>query len=394
MTKFAHLSVASSLAAGAFWLALTAAPAVVEAACCQAYDYGDAAGNKDQVISHFSSRIGRMEERLAQVISLATGQLSGNLKEQIQASGQIAQAQDDREVMRRIEDARMKAILEAQTGASACSVITGNEANGPVDDIIRAVVAQNADELDAWDLGSKDARGASQGSSRGSSRGAQEARLAANAQFCNSEMEAIGLCTVEKNSHLQGASLNLSKSIFAARTYDDETYDAAETFVLNAINPEPQGRFEAHLANTDQGLRMLTRRQANRARLSVAENFIAERIANRAPTAKLVANSGRHQLMRTWAEGMATNVLGYSTNGDNFPNGVSWTDWMELRSKAWFHNSRWLEQVSNADASTNTKEIATILAFMTYQNWETYKLLERMGTMQATQLAIMTEQSR
>src|SRR5690606_873748 len=110
------------------------APGDAEAACCVAYQYGHVEstvnGAKNQIIDHVTTEINAMQLAIIEAMRLSTGQLSGNLKEQNAANANIADLQDDRAVVARIEEARMQAMRDAASGASTCNVITGNLGGG------------------------------------------------------------------------------------------------------------------------------------------------------------------------------------------------------------------------------------------------------------------------
>jgi len=365
------------------------------------YDYADAlmheikiladsAQNKAQVISHFTSEVDAMQLAVVEALKMSTGQLSGNAKEQIQATGQIADTQDKREVVRRIEDRKQQAMIEAASGASTCNVVTGNLAAGGNEVTVAAMTAAVAQQLEAWDTGGKD-RNKNPAPSANGTDAAIAARVAAFAPYCTFDAHVAGICSEVEDTALQGASINATKSIFSGNTYSDDASAATDHFIANTVNPTPQGPLPKDFGTTPQGQRAFADRMGHRARTSVAENYMTEFASRRKP---LNGGSLLGDDLHKWAEGTAKQVVGYSKNGDNFPNGVSWADWMELRSKAWYMNPDWAVQVDSNNMHANSKDIAMILSFIAYQGWETYKLLEKIGTIEATQLAILNERSR
>lgn len=361
----------------------------VEAACCVAYQHKHVEQVGQKVEDHFTSRIDSMERALTSLIKLATAQLVSTLKEQVQGQAQIAQTQDTRDVIRRIEDARYRATLAAQTGASACDVITSTLVAQSGNTVINLVTAASADTQTKWDRGIPP--GDTEPNPTGSTERARDYLIIANANFCDEEGARLGICKIDKPERYRGATLHASKSILASNTLDNETLKASAIFTTNTINPNPQGAFQQHLVNTEQGKRLYAQRLAKRARTSVAEHTINQTIARRSPDQKVV---GGPLGSRAWAEAYAAKVMGYKKDGSNFPNGVSWTDWMELRSKGWAFNPTWLNTINQAtDPNLILKEMASILAFMTYQNWTQYQLMEQLNIVQATQLGLMLDGS-
>lgn len=377
------------------FIAVGAMP-IKDAIACNCINYGQAKGLARETQDHFTSRIGIMEQAITNMIALATGQIVNTLKEQVQGEAQIAQTQDQRDVVRRIEDIRLDATLAAQTSPSACESLSGIVVNQSGDSAVHIMMSAMAELNEEWDKGLTGNEATL--NDTGSIEHTRQARISNNAQFCDIEMQHLGLCSNLTTEGYRGASLNASKSILKNNTYDPMTQQAAQTFTLNAINPTPQGTMPAHIMRTEQGTRILADRQAVRARTSMAEYFTSRVRAKRAPQNRVVSNpeSGSRQTRRKWSEEMASNLIGYSPDGTNFPYGVSWMDWMELYSKQWAFNPEWHNRMSSESVHPTVyfKEMTNIMSWLAYQNWEQYKLMEEMGAMQAVQLAIMAEETR
>ena len=117
MRKHLTLAVLGALAVTA---TVDVRPAEAQARCCvQFYDHQNADGNRDQIIDSFTKQINAMQLAIIEAMRLGTGQLTGNLREQSTARANMADVQDDRNVVGNIERARLDAIREAASGASS-----------------------------------------------------------------------------------------------------------------------------------------------------------------------------------------------------------------------------------------------------------------------------------
>lgn len=361
-----------------------------EAACCVAYRQDHVESTNENVKEHFTSEIDAMRDAITAMMARATAQLVNTLKEQVQGNSQIAQTTDQRETLRRIEETRLRAIIDAQTGPLACNAITGVAVTGGDQVSASRTSLAVTNDAEAWDTGTRE----HQGDSRNFNESSRETRLRANSQFCNEDMERFGLCAVSDTpAPLRGATLNPGRSLFGETSYSSAHVAATNAYLKNAINPEPQGPLmpSASDNNANEARRLFAERQAKRSRMAMAEYFIADLIGKRTPSEMMVADGEEATTQRWWAEATAADVVGYNTSGNNFPNGVSWQDYMELRSRAWYHNPEFWRQVNDGNMTHNMKVLMMMNSFMVYQNWETYKLLQQIGAIGATQLAIFAE---
>lgn len=370
-------------------------PGEAEAGCCVAYDYGHAeqtvSNAESSIKGHFTTQINAMQLAIIEAQRLSTGQISGNLKEQNAANANIADLQDDRAVVARIEEARRQAALDAASGASTCNVITGN-IGGASTGIVRQVKRRHlGSQMTDWTLG-KDGP-----SSRGADA-ALRARLDAHCKAHGTELDVrMGVCEKAVEESLQDADVTVTKSVFFvdgnSGTLPPEREEAARRFAINIIDPRPLGALPAGIGNDVGGSELMSARIATAGRTSLAMDAVVDAIARRSPMNQdVVGAEDAAQSLNEWAEGTAKDVLGYNKNGGNFPNGVSWNDWMELRSKSWFLNPTWAAAAKSPGQTI--KDMAMMQAFEVYQNWETYQLLEKININLATQLAIMNENSR
>lgn len=360
---------------------------------CINYDYGHVNDTSVEIQDHFTSRIGIMQDALENIIIHATGQLVSTLKEQVQGQAQMEQTKDQREVVRRIQDVKMDATRSAQSSPSACINISGVAASEGSRSSVKIITAALSEMNDDWNLGVTDRFSIEDNPSE---EAILDERLRRNASFCDEEMAYLGLCSINGTKDRQGASMNATKSVLKANTYSDSDIEASKAFVINAINPNPQLTLPPHLSQTEQGKRLLADKQAVRARTSVAEHFMTGLQARRMPQQKVVAGGNGRQTRRAWAESVASEVIGYSPDGTNFPFGVSEMDWMELYASKWTMNPEWHASL-NSDGLNDTvilKEIAAMIAWQNYMQFQQFKLDEERGAIDAATLAILTDMSK
>lgn len=379
MTK--RILVAAALAG----LASVVLPSSSKAACCVAYDYNDAHKNTNQIISQLTERINAMQLAIIEAMRLGTGQLSGNLKEQIGANSNVANVQDDRAVTGRVEQARLAAIKGAASGASSCNVITGARNGGQLSNAAAAFRKSLSSDTVNWDLGAVDALPSAQGSDL-----AVRARLKRHCSlYANQDDVRSGLCEAAASGDLQNASVDVSKSLFyqadgsSSVTLDQQRLDAAKTFMLTAIAPRPLGGMLPKEAQTPGGQEKASNRQAAAARTSIAVDTVNDILARRAPT-------GNGAVLQ-WAQSTASQISGYQAN---FQNGISWMDWMDVRAKGWYLNPNWGVATDTQGYEQTIKDIAMINAFQAYLGWEQYQQTQRTNLILATILAIQSENSR
>jgi hypothetical protein len=355
-----------------------------QAACCVAYDYNDAKQNTNQIISQLSERINAMQLAIIEAMRLGTGQLSGNSKEQIGAQSNMANVNDDRRVVGNIEMARFNAIKGAASGASSCNVMTGARAGSALGASAASLSAALSSDTTAWDLGSTDQMPSSQGRDV-----AIQKRLSRHcALYSNQDDVRSGLCSSAAGSDMQNASIDVGKSLFYNQAGSESTslgsqrVEAAKTFLINAIAPNPQGGMLPKEATSASGREKAAQRQASAARLSIASNTVSDILAKRTA----MPNSE----VQGWAQSLASQISGYNAN---YSEGVSWHDWMDVRASGWYRNANWGVAMNNSYEQA-IKDGVMIQSFQAYLAWETYKLIERQNLMLATMLSIQTESSR
>jgi len=351
--------------------------------CCRwTYDHNYNDKGNTYVIESLTERINAMELAIIEALRLGTGQVSGNLKEQIGADSNLANAQDDRAVVGRLEETRMKALLEAASGSSACNTISGASNATSMEAGTLSYIESMMKGMTDWGSGA-DNMPSSQGTAVAiASRVALHCDRYANAQDVKS-----GLC--ENVGTLPNADVDIAQSVFfhnpgaVTGTLSQDREDAANAFILNAINPAPLGAPLQADASTPAGREAAAKRNTDLSRISVANYAAADVVGRRS-----IQTTGNYaDYMRESAKA----IPGYDAS---FDDGVSWYDMMDLRARGWYMNPDWAISVNSRGMAEAVKDGTLINSFQAYLGWETYKLLQRQNMILATMLAIDTENAR
>src|SRR5690606_25294592 len=106
-------------------------PPTASGTCCgRYYDHAHANGNARVIMTNFNQKLAAMQLAIIEAMRLSTGQLSGNMREQTGAEHTLADQQDDRATVKAVEQARLQAIRDAESGAGSCVVISGGRGGG------------------------------------------------------------------------------------------------------------------------------------------------------------------------------------------------------------------------------------------------------------------------
>lgn len=355
-------------------------PSTASGTCCgRYYDHKHANGNAVVVMTNFNQKLAAMQLAIIEAMRLSTGQLSGNLREQSGAEHTLADQQDDRATVKAVEEARLQAIRDAESGASSCRVISGSRGGGATK--ARNEYAQKvAESLGKWERGEE-------GPSKDGQSAGTLARLAMHCQMfaTKADIEA-GIC--QEDGNLPGADITASMSLFHKKggltaSQSDERKDATLAFIQNAITPFSYTPIDKTAANTQAGREEAARRNAQQARSSIAQEVLSRAAAER-------AGSTDSDLV-SWAKGMTKDMAGYSNA--NFDDGVSHYDMLEIYSRGFLLNPDAM-MVADETPVSAIKDIKNMSAVQLYQGWEIIQHLERISVTLAAQLAILNEGTR
>ncbi|MTH96698.1 hypothetical protein [Roseibium sp. RKSG952] len=330
-------------------------------------------------MTNFNQKISAMQLAIIEALRLATGQLSGNSREQTGAQHTLADQQDDRATVKQIERTRMDAMASAVSGASSCKIATGSS-GGAIITEANATKRAITNAQNKWAQGDE---------SMPSSLGQDPAALALLDAHCKKYATAAnvaaGLCETEGD--IPGGDIAVDESIFMQT--DNATYgisekrmEAANAFIANVVNPAPKTTVSDAQANTPEGRILAQMKNASNARMSISNETMAY----------LAAQVHRKKDGKTidWAQGIANEIPGF--NAAVFDDGVANKDFLMLQSRQFLLSPQWAVK-SDKDEATAIKEVKNILAVIAYQGFENYQLLERIATNLAAQTAILSEQS-
>lgn len=359
--------------------------------CC--YDYSNESGNRDKIIDTFTKQINAMQLAIIEAMRLGTGQTTGNMREQTTAAHNLADVQDDRRVVGNVEKARLDAISQAASGASTCNVAT-SASGGSLIKNVEATRTALTQQMTKWATGNGDSPTA-QGPDL-----AVQARIQQHCALYASAADQIsGLCQGGGGTQMENADVDISQSMFYADqggyvgALSQDRFTAAQHFLVNALDPAPDARMVAGSAATAVGREIAGRYASNTARMSVATDTANFLLAQLAPRAGDQTSTSKGAMdVAQWASQTKAQVIGYSDR--DYSNGVSWYDFMDLRSRAWFQNPGWMVKMDTNSGEQAQKDATAILSFMAVQNWEQYRLQMRMAMTLATMLAIQVDEIR
>ncbi len=386
-TKFALIGISflglcaasPALADGSYSFSV---PSTAPDTCCQTtYDHPHANGNATVIMQNTNQKLAAMQLAIIETLRLMTGQISGNTAQQTGAQHTLADQQDDRATVKAVEEHTLKAINAAVTSPSACRIITGSSGGGMAAGKDEIANAYN-NQIVAW----------VDGSSPMSSKGQDDAvlkRLEMHcSKFASQNDVADGVCQAQAAGSLQNADIDPGKSLFAnngpVEALNSDQSMAAQAYIMNSVAPVPFTPLSSSEAQTAEGKLRLQRQQTEISRISMATATAHDLLARR-------SNLSTDGNLISWAQGTAANMQGYA-NAD-YSKGVSYDDWLKLNSQSFLLNADELKNSEESDV-TALKSIKNMMAVMTYQQFENYKLLEKIAMNLATQTGILAESTR
>jgi hypothetical protein len=348
--------------------------------CCKRYyDHKNADGNANAVISNFNQKLAAMQLAIIEALRLQAGQDSGGRREQTGAQYNLADQQDDRATVKSVEEARLRAIMEAQNSPSACVVITGARGATSLGSSAQ-VSAALSKELASW------SRSENEISKKGKDF-ALATRVAAHCKYATQSDVDAGLCGSTGTVTLSDDEA--SKSLFKREaggmkfTYKDDTAEAARLFILNTFSPAPVQALSTAEAKTPEGLIKKANQSTYLGRGSIAQSVANDAFADRTPT---ITDS---KTLSSFSD-RASKMEGYK--GVSFSEGMSKLDWLAISSR-WFMSPTAVQEAEK-DIASAIKEIKNILAVMAYQNFENYLQMEKMNVNLALTNTILNDSNR
>lgn len=349
--------------------------------CCVGYyDYNWENAGDDHVIGQLTERINAMELAIIEAMRLSTGQLSGNSKEQIGAQSNLANTEDDRAVVARVEDARLKAITDSASSPNGCNVISAASGVNGLDTGSQDYQQKLTEDLGNWASGANNMP-------QSTEEAIQKRVELTCSTYANDQDVRSGLC--QNVGSFPNADVNADQSIYyhapgtTSATLDEDRVKAAKAFLLNTINPQPAAALLPDQAKTPGGAQLAAANKTDAGRMSIANDAAAEILSHRTAQA-----SGDYANI---LQATASQITGYK---GKFDQGLSWYDYMDIRAKSWHMDPNFASNIESGNPGQAEKATTEITAFNAYVGWETYKLLEKQNLILATMLAMQTEQAR
>lgn len=392
---------------------LTAGVHSAEAAIATTFDVHAASAkiqaNDDSNASATQSTITAMQNAISEAILQLSGQNTTNSNATMTALSNMAGVQDQRAVMRKIEDAKFQAATNSTSGSSVCNVITG------------AIKTQNLEALTtAWRTQAVQAQlAASRGYIGGKWAAGEAVRKAAETAHCTSNATQgdvdSGMCSAVTQKATPNSAGNAGTGTVVVP--DDEnggvainntiiTSDQAKAmtgFLYLLENTEPPNPPQPGSAKYDSadGRRRLHVRRASDAHKSISDSILGGLVAQTMVISP-AGDTNQSQAL-SWAEATAGNTEGYAKSTGSycsassgstscyFPNGISELGVDELRSKSWFYNSNWGVRTGTAGPAEVEKDMAMMMAWQTVQNYKIYRVLREIDWSLASMDSMMAQ---
>ena len=356
-------------------------PGTASSTCCgRYYDHGNANENATIVMKNFNQKLAAMQLAIIESLRLGTGQLSGNMREQVGAEHTLADQQDDRATVKAVEEARLKALSDAVSGTTSCYSITGS-AGGSLQGTVNKSSVAYAGELDKW------IRGESTYSEKGQDS-AEYYRLEAYCGTYGTQADVDAkLC--KSKGKLPAASVNATESIFykgdsgVSETYSQDRAEATNAFILNTLAPNTYSPLSEAEAQSPEGRKQASRYKTQMARESVGRQLVIEYAKARDPQ-----SSGN--TLASWAAGRVGKMQGMS--GVDVSK-LSYQQWMAIYAKGFLLDTDGLT-ASDQSPVTAIKDIKNMMAVLNYIAFEQLEQQQKMNVQLAVQTAILNEQTR
>jgi hypothetical protein len=185
-------------------------------------------------------------------------------------------------------------------------------------------------------------------------------------KYCSAQDAARKRCSVS-NEAMQNADVMASTLLTpnAGMTYSPEEYGAASQFINNAVDPFPTEMLPKTFDSSPQGRAFMLAQMAESAQLSVAQHSMSSILESRRASADLSARSGN--------PGQNLSAMGL----------------MKKFAEERFLGTGWLAGLNDIGL---LRQIAIMLSFRNWMDYQSYVQMERMETVLATQLAISAKQ--
>lgn len=356
-------------------------PGTASATCCgRYYDHSHANGNAVIMMKNTNQKLAAMQLAIIEALRLGTGQLSGNMREQTGADHTLADQQDDRATVKAVEEARMKALVDATSGTTSCYVATGS-GGGSLEGTVNQSAQAYSRELDKW------IRGESAYSQDGQERAVLNRLVAYCGAYATEGDVASSLC--KSVGSLPGASVNASESLFHrgtdgnSLTYSQERAEAANAFIMNTFAATPFTPQTDAESQSPEGRRQAAQYKTQQARDSVGREIAIE-------YAKAHEPQSAGGTLTSWAQARLDKMQGMSGVD---ASKLSYQQWLAIYGKGFLLDTESLV-ASDQNSVTAIKDMKNMMAVLTYLAYEQYEQQQKINVQLAVTNAILGEQTR
>jgi hypothetical protein len=346
-------------------------------------------------------------------LKLLSGQNSLNSQGAIQADNNINGFEDTRRVQALQEQATYNALNQAGSGSSGCNMITGDVGAQNLENMVSQLREQNTQAQLDYYLGNS--------TNSASHNGRQAAVNALISSYCSTQATQAdvsdGLCSAvapggggSSETQPGGAGVTaagvpdaVNADVFLNSTNGamSPSEIAGANQYLAFISPAPVGPLPNNAGSSQEGRNLAYARLQNAAQISPAYDVLSDIISRETPSAMpTTSGSGSSavnssQELANWAQATAANTLGYTpTNGQYFPNGVSYDAYLQLRAKSWAMGPNFLGNLNSESEPQVMKDLVTIEGFRAQQGWEEYHMMEENNVLLASILDTLKSENR
>ncbi|WP_156883419.1 hypothetical protein [Salipiger mucosus] len=315
-----------------------------------------------------------------------TGQLSGNLKEQISSEANMRQLMDERARQREIERQKFEALKNSAVSHQECVIRTrvaeSDVFNRPEERLSQQTL-NTLEQLASWNLGTPvGGSGAPRRYDSMEQKAEMELKDQAN-KFCDPALASQGYCAAPVAPNLQGMNYDAGKSMFSGINYSsDQVFEGCRALMKNTAGLGGEGIVNTSSKATVDSAVQQRAIFTSQSRMSIAQKVMLDYCHNRNPNSNKM-DASQERVIET-----ATKMAGYEES--DFPNGMSYAMGMQIRSQEWLSKDYDAADQDYTEVGI-LKDVAMTLGWMAHQNNELYKKVDQMGVLQAATLAAINE---
>ncbi len=199
-------------------------------------------------------------------------------------------------------------------------------------------------------------------------------------QYCSDEDVALGIC--KRKSTRPDADVLVGETLLERKTLETrEHQQAAFDLTSTLLKPIPSEPIRSHQMSTPAGREAYLRQKSQEARQNLAQNVFSDMIADRVP---LLDSKWMAEILSAQGKGEAAKL----------PQKISRYEFLELEINRRYENPQWYLDVQSMEPAEVTRQLLHMTALLAKLLWEQKKSLEHIASVQATNLAIVTDQTQ